>query len=338
MKTPTDGCRSPLLFLCASCVSLSLAAPAFSQSAAPASAPASEAPTAAAGGLYVTPRNGQTADQQAADRYTCYTWAVKESKFDPSEMAGTGSAGAAGLAQYRRAMTACLTGRGYSVSPAAAPSAVPPPPAESATPVKYYPLSKPTELKYRPFEFQIDGGYTVTTGATEHNLSGGPNAGIGIAWFPTAALPLGLRVDGSWSRFGMKNSLLNVDYPGYTSGRENIYGGDADLQLDLAHRSSRSKLYLLGGVGWYRMQTEVRQVAYQSGSICGWYYCYPGYVPELVGERNSTTTWQKSWNAGIGWELAIAPGTSFFIEARYRHFLQQSSQMSFVPINVGLRF
>ena len=119
---------------------------------------------------------------------------------------------------------------------------------------------------------------------------------------------------------------------------ENIYGGDADLQLDLAHHSTRSKLYLLGGMGWYRIETQLRQFQYQPGTICGWYYCANGYVPQVVAENNTTSTWQKAWNAGLGWEVAIAPSASFFIEARYRHFLPNRNKLNMVPITVGFRF
>lgn len=344
MKMLIRGCR-PFVFR-ALWLGLPLAAasaPAMSQSVTASSGSAT--PMSAAGGLYVSPKNGQSSDQQASDRYACYTWAVKESGFDPS-VSAAGSA-SSGLQQYRRAMTACLEGRGYSVSTAspqspATPSAPGPSVAAStAMPVEFRPESTP-ELKYQPFQFQIDGGYTAAVGTIDQTLSGGPNVGLGFTWFPTSALPLGLRVEGSWSRFGIKDRALAADYPGFTSGRNDIYGGDADLQLDLAHRSSRSKLYLLGGVGWYRVQTQLRQVTYQSGTICGWYYCTAGYFPTLTGERNTTTDWQKSWNAGIGWEMAVAPSTSFFIEARYRHFLpssgSNSSHMSFVPVSLGLRF
>jgi hypothetical protein len=314
---------------------LAASAPALSQSAPP--TPSSDAPMIAAGGLYVSPENGQTADQQAADRYQCYTWAVRESKFDPSSQAGRTD----GLEDYRRAMTACLQGRGYSVSRAIAPS----PAAPSATAnVRYgtrtYAVSSPPELKYHPFEVQIDGGYTAAVGTTDRNLSGGPSGGLGLAWFPTSALPLGLRVDGNISGFEIKDRMLSLDDPGFTSGRDNVYGGDADVQLDLARRSSRYKFYLLGGVGWYRVQTQLRQTGYQSGTICGWYYCESGYFPGTVAERNTTTSWQKSWNAGVGWEVAVAPKTSFFIEARYRHMLasDSNSSLTVVPITLGFRF
>ncbi len=359
MKTLING--SPGCWLRAVWLWLPLvaSAPALSQSAPPLSASSAGAPMTVAGGLYVSPKNGQTTDQQSADRYACYTWAVKESRWDPSAPRGSSSGdytnsadgdispldepngNAAGLEKYRRAMTACLEGRGYSVTPVAAPSpAAPSTPASVRSRTMLSSASSPPELKYHPFEMQIDGGYTAAVGTTDRNLSGGPTGGLGLAWFPTAALPLGLRVDGSYSRFGIKDRALSLDAPGFTSGRDAVYGGDADLQLDLAHRSSRYKFYLLGGVGWYRVQTQLRQVAYQSGTVCGLYYCAPGYFPSTVAERNTTTDWEKSWNAGIGWEMAVAQRTSFFIEARYRHFLASAnnSSMTFVPITLGFRF
>lgn len=60
------------------------------------------------------PARGQGPDQQGRDRYECHRWAVGESGFDP---AGATYAPAAEVANgYRRAMAACLSGRGYSVN------------------------------------------------------------------------------------------------------------------------------------------------------------------------------------------------------------------------------
>jgi opacity protein-like surface antigen len=184
----------------------------------------------------------------------------------------------------------------------------------------------------------IDGGYTIATGNTKQELDNGSNVGLGFAWFPTSALPLGVRVDGSYSSFRARDALLDMNGSDYSYGHEHIYGGDADLQLDLAHRSSRSKLYLFGGFGWYREQTELRQVSWVNGVVCGWYFCAPGYVPAVTARDSTTSPWRKSWNAGIGWEVAVAERTSFFIEARYQRILPNDSGMQFVPIKVGLRF
>jgi hypothetical protein len=66
--------------------------------------------------VFVYPRNGQTADQQARDRYECYRFAVAQTGFDPMHSAGAPQAShAEPLSDYDRAQAACLEGRGYTV-------------------------------------------------------------------------------------------------------------------------------------------------------------------------------------------------------------------------------
>jgi len=78
-----------------------------------------EAPAAAPPGddFYLYPKNGQTSEQQAQDRYECHSWAKSQTGFDPTQPAGgvPPGQGGAGRDQYRRAITACLEARGYSV-------------------------------------------------------------------------------------------------------------------------------------------------------------------------------------------------------------------------------
>jgi hypothetical protein len=66
----------------------------------------------AIGEVYVYPKQGQTEAQRERDRYECYLWAVEETGFDP----GTENYSKRSGLDYRRALTACLEGRGYSVS------------------------------------------------------------------------------------------------------------------------------------------------------------------------------------------------------------------------------
>lgn len=67
--------------------------------------------------LFIYPKNGQTDDQQAKDKYECHKWANGQSGFDPTQSGGGVPAdqNASARAAYNRAMTACLEGRGYSV-------------------------------------------------------------------------------------------------------------------------------------------------------------------------------------------------------------------------------
>jgi hypothetical protein len=59
------------------------------------------------------PKNGQSADQQAKDKFECHQWAAGQTGFDPTQ----GSAAPANKRNdYMRAQAACLEGRGYSVN------------------------------------------------------------------------------------------------------------------------------------------------------------------------------------------------------------------------------
>lgn len=77
------------------------------------------APAASSAGndLFVYPRNGQSESQTAKDRFECHQWAVSQTGFDPSEPGGGVPAeqNAGKRADYRRAISACLEGRQYSV-------------------------------------------------------------------------------------------------------------------------------------------------------------------------------------------------------------------------------
>ncbi|QID16621.1 hypothetical protein G3580_02640 [Nitrogeniibacter mangrovi] len=78
---------------------------------------ATSAPAAGSDELFVYPRNGQSGKTQATDRFECHEWASGQTGYDPT-LSGGGvgeDARSARRADYLRAMTACLEGRGYSV-------------------------------------------------------------------------------------------------------------------------------------------------------------------------------------------------------------------------------
>lgn len=62
--------------------------------------------------LFVYPKEGQSEEKQKTDRFECHEWAASQSGYDPSTSA---AASPDKQSDYRRAETACLTGRGYSV-------------------------------------------------------------------------------------------------------------------------------------------------------------------------------------------------------------------------------
>ena len=79
----------------------STAEPGYSGNAAGASTGSAE--------VYAYPKSGQSDEQQATDRYECHKWAVAQSGYDPTRGQASGNS-----VDYRRAMIACLDGRGYS--------------------------------------------------------------------------------------------------------------------------------------------------------------------------------------------------------------------------------
>jgi hypothetical protein len=61
--------------------------------------------------MYIYPMRGQSEKQQADDRYECHRWAVNQVHYDPTDSEYDRD----DRENYDRAITACLTGRGYSV-------------------------------------------------------------------------------------------------------------------------------------------------------------------------------------------------------------------------------
>ena len=80
-------------------------------------APSANGPPPAEEDLFIYPQSGQSPEQQADDRYQCHAWASQQSGFDPTKVGGgvAPDQTVAKSTDYRRAMRACLEGRGYSV-------------------------------------------------------------------------------------------------------------------------------------------------------------------------------------------------------------------------------
>jgi|HubBroStandDraft_1064217.scaffolds.fasta_scaffold123402_1 hypothetical protein len=66
--------------------------------------------------LYIYPQQGQSAEQQANDKYECHKWSSSQAGFDPTQPSGGVPPDQldSKRADYQRAMRACLEGRGYS--------------------------------------------------------------------------------------------------------------------------------------------------------------------------------------------------------------------------------
>jgi len=197
-------------------------------------------------------------------------------------------------------------------------------------------------FQYHPLVFHVDGGATITQRFSENYFNNGWNAGGGVTWYPTSQLPLGLRIDGTYNEFGLRNELLQQASQSFNTtvdrGTQKMWGGDADLELDL-HLSPYMRAYFLGGGGLYRQQTTYRNTSYVPGFGCGFYGCGPAYFRYTDIVARETSSWRFAPNAGFGLEFYLGPYTSFFAEARYMRLNSNDGlKWDYIPVKVGLRF
>ena len=82
-----------------------------SPAAATSSPTQSKTPAPTSPQLYAYPKNGQTATQSTFDRIECERWGSGQTGYSP----GQSSEDANRKAEYQRAVSACLEGRGYTV-------------------------------------------------------------------------------------------------------------------------------------------------------------------------------------------------------------------------------
>ena len=189
-------------------------------------------------------------------------------------------------------------------------------------------------FRYHPFRFHIDGGGTLTEKSNAQDFDDGWNAGFGLTWYPTSHLPLGLRVDGTYNEFNIRNPLLaqvaQTNGTGVYHGFQRMWGGDTDLELDL-NFAPHVRGYLLAGGGWYKQETIVRQSFFGNGYGYGCDWC--GFT---VARYDSNWTFAR--NAGLGLEFAMGPDASFFVEGRYMRLNPTDAKSDYIPIRAGLRF
>lgn len=196
-------------------------------------------------------------------------------------------------------------------------------------------------FRYKPFRFQIEGGPTISQRTAATDLDNGWNAGAGITWYPIKSWPIGLRADASFSKFSARQALLTQAaaqaQTALNSGTVKRWGGDTDAELDLP-LGPHARLYFLAGVGWYKSQATYRQSQDMSAQFCSWWGCAPGYITTDPIVYRQTSNTQIAKNAGVGLEFAVAPGATFFVDARYTRIGPSWARYDYIPVRFGLRF
>ena len=120
-------------------------------------------------------------------------------------------------------------------------------------------------------------------------------------------MPLGLRVDGLYAR--MDNDTERTG----ERGGVDIIAGTGNVVLGF--RFLLVKPYILGGVGYYHLDSSIRSVH--------------GSSFEDVNK--------PGWNAGAGVSISLRK-IDLFLEARYHSVETYGDRFKFIPISVGLVF
>jgi opacity protein-like surface antigen len=172
----------------------------------------------------------------------------------------------------------------------------------------------------RPFTFGVSGGLSIPTGDAGDVVKTGFNAGAHLAFKP-AMLPFGVRVEGQFNQF----SLKEINEGGVSlepDGNYRIISGTANGVFGVPAASSAFRPYVIGGVGVYNQKLSF----------------------DILGEELSESETKFGLNGGVGIEFGLS-GLATFIEARYHYIFNgededtgESGSTRFIPISFGIKF
>ena len=150
-----------------------------------------------------------------------------------------------------------------------------------------------------PIGFNVRAGAALPMGDFSDGVNTGFTLGAGLSFQP-ALMPVGLRFDGDYNRFGGKGLAEDISL--------NIWSLTANAVLAPA----LSPIYGIGGLGFY------------SANASG----------EGVDSDSET---ELGFNVGAGFRLPLT-GFNTFIEARYHSIGGDGGRTNYVPITFGLSF
>ena len=152
----------------------------------------------------------------------------------------------------------------------------------------------------KPVQFGIAAGAALPTSDLSNIASTGFNV-TGTVGIAPALIPLGIRIDGAYNRFSLKNGV---------SGDVHFTSLTGNLVYKIP--SEAVAPYLIGGAGWYN----------SGGTVTG------------LGGGSSN---HFGWNAGGGISMPLS-GFDTFLEARYNQVQGSGGSLKYIPITFGVMF
>lgn len=152
----------------------------------------------------------------------------------------------------------------------------------------------------KPLQFGIAGGVAIPTSDLSDLVSTGFNGTVTVGLNP-AMIPLGIRIDGAYNVFSIKDAIGSGDVK-FMSVTGNLVYKIPGVTVSP---------YAIGGVGLYNAEVDV-----------------PGF--------GSDSENKFGWNLGGGIAMALS-GFDTFIEARYNQ-VQTDTPLKYIPITFGIMF
>jgi len=171
------------------------------------------------------------------------------------------------------------------------------------------------------FYWGLNGGAALPY--SEMNVAQNPGYTVGalVGW-DAAQLPLGLRLDGGYTRFDDEDDFLctGTGCAALDIGTPELWHANFDLKLRVP--TSGTHLYAVGGGSWNRFRG----------------------VTFIDDENNNSiafasSDWSNKWGGNIGGGLNFGfGGANLFLEARVQAMTVANQTQTYVPIVLGLTF
>ena len=155
-------------------------------------------------------------------------------------------------------------------------------------------------------QFSVGGGMDLPMGDFDNGFNTGWH-GLAAVTFTPAAWPVGIQIDGNYSRMPDDTPL--------DENAQLIYGTGNIVYRFSTSAESTFRPYLIGGGGVYNRKFTGNDVP--------------------SGFEDSSTKFGV--NAGAGFDIK-AGGASLFAEARFHDVFTEGTNTNFLPITVGVRF
>jgi opacity protein-like surface antigen len=154
----------------------------------------------------------------------------------------------------------------------------------------------------KPVQFGIALGAALPTSDLSDVADVGFNGTVTVGLSP-ALIPLGIRIDGAYNQFAIKDN---------SAASGNIHFTSVTGNLVYKIPGAMVSPYLIGGAGWYNAAVD------------------------LTGLGNGSEN-KFGWNIGGGISMPLS-GFSTFLEARYNQVQTDDVALKFVPITFGIMF